>query len=258
MKWFYQDVRWGLGNFVMATPALRLKSANDKANIKVFFGSPHVGDLFDYCPFIKRLHQKPAGPPTMQIRCPKRHAGETDAEAWCRILCGHIPKPMPNTYVDRTITKRLNKVTGKRYIAIFHGCLNMKAGPIAKKDIGGYARQHMINAVLNRSMIPVLLGSVEDLKRFWCDINTKKCVNYVGKLSLKDSTSILAQCDNFMSNDTGLYHVAGALEVPGLVIWRKTDMLKNRAVFGDIKHVVSKDIKFKHLRSHIDKYLDSL
>ncbi len=251
VKWFHQTKNFGLGNFVTATPALKLLGT-----VNVYFESPGVKSLYVNCKFIKILRHKPrikpigSSKPLGELRQPN----ESDSDAYCRVLAGRASK-IPNTYVDGDITKVLKKHRNKKYVAIFHGCLSVRPRFIKSKNIGRRIRQQIIESILAHGMVPVLLGNKHDYNKFWSKNNTEHCVNYIGKLSLKDSVSILQQCDCFVSNDTGLYHVAGALQKPGLVMWRLTNSIKNRSTFDGIQHFVNKKLDADQSNVILNKFL---
>jgi ADP-heptose:LPS heptosyltransferase len=114
----------------------------------------------------------------------------------------------------------------------------------------------MIDSVIEKGMIPVLLGNKSDNDNYWSKINIDKgCINYIDRLSLKDSVSMLNQCDYFLSNDTGLYHVAGALKKRGLVMWYKTDFTKNKCLFDKIEHCINKNGDEAIYKKAIDNYI---
>jgi ADP-heptose:LPS heptosyltransferase len=138
----------------------------------------------------------------------------------------------------------MEKKDGLKYVAIFHGCLNDKNTKI--KDVGCEVRQLMLSAVAAANAVPVILGTNSDLKKFWNPVNRAGAIDYLGQLTLRDSVSVLSQCDYFISNDTGLYHVAGALGMKGLVLWVKTDSVKNKSPANTIVHV-----KNKHANSRV-------
>lgn len=51
--------------------------------------------------------------------------------------------------------------------------------------------------------------------------------NYIGKLSIADSLSMIKQCSMFIGNDGGLAHCAAALGIPTFVIFGPTSQVKN-------------------------------
>ena len=48
-------------------------------------------------------------------------------------------------------------------------------------------------------------------------------LNLAGKTTLREAIYLIAQCDLFISNDSGLMHIAGALNIPTLAIFGSTN-----------------------------------
>lgn len=253
MKWFYQKKGWGLGNFVMATPALKLLYEKNKEKINVYFDNKQIEQLYLNCYFMNILKFKPSNKWFSSSKRPKRLKTESDSEALCRILC-NCRKNIPNTYVDNVKEKILS--ADSNYVAVFHGCLNKRT---MKKDLGGENRQLIIRLLLEHNYIPVILGNGSDYNNFWYKNKLGyPIINCLGKYSLRDSVAILNQCKFFISNDTGLYHVAGALKKQGLVFWKETSPVKNKCVFDKIKHVINKNNNSKVILDETVKFLKSI
>jgi heptosyltransferase-2 len=67
-------------------------------------------------------------------------------------------------------------------------------------------------------------------------------VNLVGKTSVAEVVAVIAQCDLFLSNDSGLMHVAAALGIPQVALFassdpKKTAPLNSRAEVIHPEHV---------------------
>ncbi len=254
--WFYQIPSNGLGNFIMATPALQLLAGKLGRPIPVYFATEALSTLYVDCSFVSVLGRKPSTPAFCTTAAPSRRSGESDSEAYCRILVGNRD-PMPHTYVDRPTESLWAREPAKKYAAVFHGCLNKNA--VAKgKDLGSKTRAGILAALKKRGVVPVLLGDGPDRRRFWQQLDRSGAIDYVGKLSLRDSIAALAACDFFVSNDTGLYHAAGALKIPGMVFWHKTDPVKNRSPFEGIQHVVDRANTTKVYLGALETYLDEI
>lgn len=254
MIWFHQVKHWELGNFVMATPMLHLKSQELGSPVPVLFQNKHVRELYVRCPFISIIKQKPNAPPFGTTKCvPRKTKRETDIHAYVRRYCKkyeHIPAP----YVDDNVVYDFPRQSGKVHVAVFHGCLGKHL--IGSKDIHPKALQHLIDTIIKRNYVPVVLGNKTDQQRFWKKVRLKNSVNMLGKLTLKETVNVLQQCDCFISNDTGLYHVAGALNKPGLVLWKNTDMIKNSSPCSRIKHYRNRKNKASMFMRAINEYLD--
>jgi ADP-heptose:LPS heptosyltransferase len=249
MKWFLQNKANGLGNFIMATPAIYVLY-KQYGPIPVYFATHSISKLYQNCEFISVLKNRPKIKPSWTSTRPKRRSHESDSEALCRIV-GHCG-PVPPTYIDGIVTKKL-KPKKQQQVAVFHGCLGRAWKD--KKNLGRKIRQLIIKLLLRRNMIPVILGNSKDRNQYWCNNNLDGCVDYLGKLSLIDSVSVLKQCDFFISNDTGLYHAAGAMEKPGMVIWKATSLIKNKSPFDGIEHIINKKLNVKVIKHAVADYL---
>jgi ADP-heptose:LPS heptosyltransferase len=247
--WFHQRESYGLGNFVMATPALET-IAGDIGTITVYFETTSIADLYKKCHFIKPVTKRPLGTKIGATKGLKRLKNESETQAYYRTMTGKSAN-LPPTYVDRSIKDPL-----KDHVAVFHGCLGDTY--LNKKNLGKVIRQLILDEIRKRGKHPVILGNQRDKEKFWHENNLIGCKDHLGKLSLKGSVDMLSRCEYFISNDTGLYHVAGALNKPGMVIWHRTDLTKNKSTCAKIKHVVEKDLNIKVIKDELTKFLDTM
>jgi heptosyltransferase-2 len=71
----------------------------------------------------------------------------------------------------------------------------------------------------------VLFGSREDMET--TDIVEQHAhhpmINIAGKTNLKEAIAAISRCNIFISNDSGLMHVAGALNIPTVAIFGSTN-----------------------------------
>jgi len=214
-KWIYQREGYGIGNFVMMTPMIQALSP-----VGVYFYDEHIKDLYKDWDQIIVLDEIPKSPPMNSGGLPKRTGKESDYEAWHRILA--VDTTMFDPYVPKIeSTIRLSSDS----IALLHGCGSKRFKE--SKDIGDIKRQYWIEATLKSKCTPVILGNMSDYDNYWCDNNLKECIDYLGKLSLKETVGLLQQCRSFFSNDTGLYHVASASRLFGTIYWKETNFEKN-------------------------------
>lgn len=261
MKWCYQKKGWGLGNFIMATPSLQLLSKKWKKPVSVYFDNKNIQELYIEANFINILNKKPQNKPFYKIKMPKRKKNESDIEANCRILLKkQINKnKIPNPYIDTIdIDKNIfYKKNNKKYIALFHGCFSKLFKD--RKNIENEIRQYIIDKIINNNFNVVLLGNKKDYCNYWIKNNLKNIkYNFLNKLSLRETIGVLNQCDYFISNDTGLYHAAAALKIPGLVLWKQTNFIKNKELFEEITHCINKENDFKKFKKHIDSFLEKI
>ena len=151
----------------------------------------------------------------------------------------------------------MGEKNGKKHVAVFHGCLGNKW--LSRKQLPIETLDCILSMLIERDMVPVLLGSKTDRKKFWDNVRSAKhsSVKYCcGKLAITQSISLLADCDAFVSNDTGLYHAAGALHKKGLVLWKNTDMKKNMSPAKEITHFRNKDGRHEVYAEAIKAFLD--
>jgi heptosyltransferase-2 len=66
-------------------------------------------------------------------------------------------------------------------------------------------------------------------------------INVAGKTGLDDAISLIAGCDLFISNDSGLMHLAGALDIPLVAIFGSTNPLTTSPV-GEKSVVIHRDV----------------
>ncbi|OPX41670.1 MAG: lipopolysaccharide heptosyltransferase II [Desulfobacteraceae bacterium 4484_190.3] len=86
----------------------------------------------------------------------------------------------------------------------------------------------------NFSARVVLFGSGGDSKR--ADLVQKhsknNLINIAGKTSLREVIALIARCNLFISNDSGLMHLAGALGIPLVAIFGSTNPVTTSPVGG--------------------------
>jgi len=66
-------------------------------------------------------------------------------------------------------------------------------------------------------------------------------INMAGETSLKEVAALISRCDLFISNDSGLMHLAGALDIPLVAIFGSTNPVTTSPV-GENSIVVHKDV----------------
>jgi heptosyltransferase II len=63
----------------------------------------------------------------------------------------------------------------------------------------------------------------EELGKHIAESAGDACINLCGETSLREAISLIAQCHLFITNDSGLMHVAAALNIPQIAIFGSTD-----------------------------------
>jgi len=66
-------------------------------------------------------------------------------------------------------------------------------------------------------------------------------IDMAGKTSLKEAIALIARCNLFISNDSGLMHLAGALDIPLVAIFGSTNPVTTSPV-GEKSIVIHKDV----------------
>jgi len=87
----------------------------------------------------------------------------------------------------------------------------------------------------------VFIGGSDNLKRYHDFKWSSSIWSFMGSLSLSDSAGVLNRCDFVIANDSGVYHMADALERPGIVLIGPTAAPKNLPV-NDTMEVVNSGV----------------
>ena len=58
-------------------------------------------------------------------------------------------------------------------------------------------------------------------------------MNYTNRLSILDTATAVSQCDLFISNDSGLMHVAASVGTPIIALFGDTNVTKNSPLITD-------------------------
>lgn len=64
----------------------------------------------------------------------------------------------------------------------------------------------------------VLLGSAEDRQLMSEHVLDENIVDQIGKMTIRETAAVIKEVSAFAGNDSGLAHVAGAVDTPGVVI----------------------------------------
>ena len=89
----------------------------------------------------------------------------------------------------------------------------------------------------------ILFGSAGDRdSAYQVQQNSKnRLINLAGKTSLKEAISLIVRSNLFISNDSGLMHIAGAMGIPTIGIFGSTNPATTSPV-GERSIIVSKDV----------------
>ncbi len=61
------------------------------------------------------------------------------------------------------------------------------------------------------------------LGQYVSELMGSRCINFCGKTSLREAVALIERCQLFITNDSGLMHVAAALDTPQIAIFGSTD-----------------------------------
>ena len=132
-----------------------------------------------------------------------------------------MPKFSINEVIAREVQQKFDIDASQQTIAL---CPGAEFGPTKKWPSHYYAE--VATYLLQQGNQVVLLGNNSDASA------TKEIVQYckshqslydlAGKTSLTEAVYLLSQCHKAVSNDSGLMHIACALDVPTLVIYGST------------------------------------
>ncbi len=143
-----------------------------------------------------------------------------------------LPKPIPRpalqvniesartTYAEKVL---MQATTGQKVLAL---CPGAEFGPAKRWPDKHYAS--LAASYLDRGWRVVLMGSAKDsevaerIRHALPPTAHADCINLCGKTSLGQAIDILSQVDAVVSNDSGLMHIAAALQRPLVVVYGST------------------------------------
>ena len=225
---FRQKKDYGLGNTINCTSGMIHYFNQTGKKVDVFFESKAVEELLHSAYFINKVD-------SMQDY--DFHSGMVnfkypDYQHFFNLVCdkyGLSKAVIPHTYVTAP------PVTDVGHVCIARGCAN--PAKRKTKDAGDNVYVNIIEAIKATGKKVVMVGSESD--REWNSyILSKTNIEFV--TGVYDSLCYIASCSYWVSNDTGLYHAAGALGKKGFIMWVDTLFNKNK----------SPNLEFNH--SHFD------
>jgi hypothetical protein len=253
--WVRQTNQPGLGDFIRICPTILSLSLKENQPIPVFFDNKEMESIFENCSFIDILKEKPQNIcnfSTTIILNKNIKYGKTQNKYYGVHFTIHKNENMFPFYIGSQIPykDKLHKT-----VAVFNG-IGLPRMYRYGKDIGDNNRNHILKSLRERGYKIILLGTEDDRKRFWSNIDTSECINMLGKTKLFEAVRIINDCDFFISNDTGLYHFASGLNKKGLVFWRETSYYIDGNPFDKdyIHHHQNEDITT--YKTVIDRFLD--
>ena len=206
LEYVEQHKDFALGNFIHLTPTIKWFAEKRGMKIPVLFRTEYVKEAFLDCPFIE--HIKKEGKMRMFGSNMTNNANDRpDYEYIFETLTGVKWTPKYHTYVDSPPPKESG------YIVVINGSGSMNEGYVQSKDVG--ASPYM---VAMRKYRTVAVGSKSDFER--CPYLYEADDVIVDDMRL--ALSYINGAAAVIANDTGLYHAAGAMDVPTLALWKNT------------------------------------
>lgn len=217
MKYCLQDKNHNLGNFINCTPTLKAWSIHDNGKpIPIYFETDYVKECFWDCQFIEIWDKKgdeilfPIGIWNKKI------------PDWEFIYKKYSPfdnSSIPWTYVDQP----KSPFGGKYYVVIRGSGNDGMKGYSESKDPGDYIYNYILGKIPFQS---VFVGSENDYK--YRHVGTD--YHMIG--DIRAALGTINGAEFVISNDSGLYHAAGAMKKKGFIMWKDTLFEKNRSPNG--------------------------
>jgi len=175
---------------------------------------------------------KPLGMPAIIERIPEIQIGNEEKE------------------FARKVVKRVNKENNDVIVGIHPGCsdalINKRWYPDRFAKVAD-----ILSGRYNASII--LFGGPNEIKltdKILGMMNKLAPLVLAGKTSIKETAAVIGECSLFISNDSGLMHVAAAMKTPVISILGPTSIKKN-APIGYEHLVVSKQYSCSPCQYHI-------
>lgn len=252
-----QKTGYELGNFINCTPALQGLYELTGKPVPVLFDSPTLQDIYTECPFIHVLTRD-------DIQGKKCLFDSSLINGWIpdwkfvyyvvMLKCGmlfKVPRPIPHTYVPKFPVPPALKT--KPYTVILRAMANATPYWLKMKDPGSDIYRNMIERVSTDYHI-VFIGTEQDLGNFiepmipWC----KKSPTVIIQ-DIHEALGAIFGAQFVIANDTGLSHVAGAYQKPTFVLWKHTNLRKNKS--PNKQHTYS---RFGYWERDFEEWINSL
>ena len=219
----YQDPRYGLGNFIMITPAIKRISEKTGGPVDVFFSIEYVKQCFLDCDFMNIIGgsefvdivKKKAGPVignnivNTEIPDYKYAFKKITGETWSEDYHTYVDSPKEFDFSEEDYMVVLNGLAGSYWKG--------------KKEVD--ESHHVL--ISGMSDMPVYFtGSETDVSQNtpWATTVFDKCL--IG--DIRQSLALIRDAKKVIANDTGLSHAAGSMNKEMLILWKDTPFEKNK------------------------------
>lgn len=210
----HQHPRYGLGNFIMITPAIKRLSEKIGSPVDVFFSVDYVKQCFLDCDFINIVDKK--GKSVIENNITNLEI--PDYKYAFKEITGEVWSEEYHTYVD---SPKEFDFSGEDYIVVLNGL----AGSWwkGKKEVD--KKHHLLISDISDTQI-YFTGSETDVSvnTPWATTVFDKC--FTG--NIRQSLALIRDAKKVIANDTGLAHAAGAMNKEMLILWKDTPFEKNK------------------------------
>jgi heptosyltransferase II len=142
------------------------------------------------------------------------------------LLSKSIPKLTASAAANAAIEKKLEELSiDKKFVYVL--CPGAEYGPSKRWPVDHFAKLSQELIAENQSNHVILLGSKGDhvlgtqiKSRVAIDSNVH---NWCGETTLDEAIALIGMCKAVVSNDSGLMHIAAALNVPQVAIFGSSD-----------------------------------
>lgn len=229
-----QQKGFELGNFIELTPTINILYDYYKKKIPVFFETPYLIELFKNWEKIKIIDEKEVISKKLLIDIPSfLTLKEPEYLQIINKILLNVKKELKDIYIRYYIPDNPCKQIlpqNNDYVVIAKGCINHPKAYWAKhKDVGTKIYKY----ILSKINIPIYaVGNTADYDRDLKKIIEESKKEIITVLDdINSVVKLIRNCKYMIANDTGLYHVAGALNKEVFVIWKDTPLIKNKS-FG--------------------------
>lgn len=114
----------------------------------------------------------------------------------------------------------------EEWIAFAPGC---RTENLQRKDYGAKKWAKVLTELLKETTAKIFLVGGPDDTAILDHLNpSSRIVDCLGKYTIKETGYLISKCDCMIGNDTGLAHVASALDIPSVIFFGPTSILKNK------------------------------
>lgn len=141
-----------------------------------------------------------------------------------------------NNYINKVKIQSLkNEIYINKSIKEYDICISLSGSIKSKK----YPPEKLVNIINKLDGKVVLIGGKNEIEE--ANYIEKRCnvINYVGKIELLESVSIIDKSKLYIGNDTGTSHIAACLNIPAVILWKEAKNLTNEYIRRNIVNCLS-------------------